>query len=91
MFYPQNNQPLREKLFRNPTSEYRGTPFWALNCKLDKQTLTEQIEYFKKMGFGGFHMHVRTGMATPYLSDEFMEYIMPVSYTHLTLPTIYSV
>ena len=24
------------------------------------------------MGFGGFHMHSRTGMATPYLSDEFM-------------------
>ncbi len=24
------------------------------------------------MGFGGFHMHVRTGMATEYLSDEYL-------------------
>jgi len=27
------------------------------------------------MGFGGFHMHVRTGLATEYLSDEYMEII----------------
>ena len=25
------------------------------------------------MGFGGFHMHVRTGLDTPYLSPEFLE------------------
>ena len=25
------------------------------------------------MGFGGFHMHPRTGLATPYLGDEFMD------------------
>lgn len=66
---------LDESLFLNPTSEYRGTPFWAWNTKLDRDTLLEQIEIFKEMGFGGFHMHVRTGLETPYLSDEFMEYI----------------
>ena len=27
------------------------------------------------MGFGGFHMHSRTGRGTPYLSDEFMEMV----------------
>ena len=27
------------------------------------------------MGFGGFHMHVRTGMDSPYLTEEFMGYI----------------
>ncbi|MBR5384031.1 MAG: hypothetical protein IK133_09430 [Clostridia bacterium] len=27
------------------------------------------------MGFGGFHMHVRTGMDTPYLNDEYMGFI----------------
>ena len=26
-----------KKLFENPTSEYRGTPFWAWNCKLNKE------------------------------------------------------
>ena len=76
MLYPKNqSEKLSAELFRNPTSEYRGTPFWAWNCKLDKDELLWQLEVFKKMGLGGAHMHVRTGMATPYLSDEHMALI----------------
>ena len=73
MLYKQNQSyELDEKLFKNPTSEYRAAPFWAWNCKLNKDILNEQIDIFKKMGFGGFHMHSRIGMSTPYLKDEFM-------------------
>ncbi|MDR2135216.1 MAG: hypothetical protein LBO76_01225, partial [Treponema sp.] len=43
--------------------------------KLDKDDLVWQIEQLKKLGYGGFHMHVRTGMATEYLSDEYMDCI----------------
>lgn len=76
MLYKKNNtKQLDLELFKNPTCEYRGTPFWAWNCKLDKETLTSQIEYLKEMGFGGFHIHSRAGMATEYLSDEFMDLI----------------
>lgn len=76
MLYPQNRRSeLDKSLFENPTSEYRGTPFWAWNCKLTPDLLIRQIRYLKEMGFGGFHMHSRTGMATPYLGDEFMELI----------------
>ena len=76
MLYPKNSAPkLDAALFREPTSEYRGTPFWAWNGKLDKDELLSQIEIFKKMGLGGFHMHVRTGMDSPYLSGEFMDFI----------------
>ena len=76
MLYKKNVAPhLSDELFKNPTAEYRGTPFWAWNCKLDQKELEWQLEIFKKMGFGGAHMHVRTGMATPYLSDEYMELI----------------
>ena len=76
MLYPQNQEPqLSDALFRRPTSEYRGTPFWAWNGKLSRDELLRQIKIFKKMGLGGFHMHVRTGMDTPYLSDEFMDFI----------------
>ena len=76
MLYPEKMKPERkEELFCRPTCEYRGTPFWAWNGKLEKETLLEQIEILKKMGMGGFHMHVRTGMDTPYLSDAFMEHI----------------
>jgi len=74
MLYQKNlSKTLDESLFQNPTSEYRGTPFWAWNCKLNKELLEKQIGYFKEMGLGGFHMHSRTGMATEYLSDEFMD------------------
>lgn len=76
MLYTKNQSPkLQEELFQNPTCEYRGTPFWAWNGKMDPERLTEQIKVFKKMGLGGFHMHVRTGMDSPYLDDEFMGYI----------------
>ncbi len=76
MLYKKNTEKaLSEELFRNPTSEYRGTPFWAWNCKLQKDELCRQIDIFKEMGLGGFHMHVRTGLVTPYLSDEYMDII----------------
>ena len=75
MLYKKNKEAFQASLFKNPTSEYRGTPFWAWNTKLDAKELTWQIEQFKKMGYGGAHMHVRTGMATDYLSDEYMELI----------------
>lgn len=76
MLYKKKHTPnLDMELFKNPTSEYRGAPFWAWNCQLDKETLKEQIEYLKEMGFGGFHMHTRSGMATQYLSDDFMELV----------------
>ena len=76
MLYPKNKAPeLSEQLFKNPTCEYRGTPFWAWNGKMKIETLDEQIDMLKKMGQGGFHMHVRTGMDSPYLDEEFMSYI----------------
>ena len=76
MLYKKNASPaLSDELFRNPTCEYRGTPFWAWNAELKSEELKRQIEIFKEMGLGGFHMHVRTGMATDYLSEEFMQLI----------------
>jgi hypothetical protein len=70
--YPKREQDLTAEDFQNPSSEYRATPFWAWNNKLNADELVWQIEQFKKLGFGGFHMHVRTGLATEYLSDEYM-------------------
>lgn len=76
MLYPRSKEPqLDPQLFRNPTSEYRATPFWAWNCKLEKEEMMRQMDVFKQMGMGGIHMHVRTGMTTPYLSDEHMDLV----------------
>ena len=33
------------------------------------------MEVLKSMGFGGAHLHPRTGLETPYLSEEFMDRI----------------
>lgn len=76
MLYKKNREPhLDDALFASPTSEYRGAPFWSWNCELDRDELLRQIDCLHKMGFGGFHMHSRTGMATPYLSTEFLDLI----------------
>lgn len=76
MFYKKNDTSvLSKKLFKKPTSEYRGTPFWAWNCKITRQLIDEQISMFKKMGFGGFHIHPRTGLETAYMSGEYMDLV----------------
>ncbi|MBR2876706.1 MAG: hypothetical protein IKC01_06180 [Clostridia bacterium] len=76
MLYKKNQEKtLSKELFKNPTSEYRGTPFWAWNDYLEKNELSRQIDVFKEMGLGGFHMHVRTGLKNQYLSTEYMELV----------------
>ncbi|HHX61319.1 MAG TPA: hypothetical protein GX707_11510, partial [Epulopiscium sp.] len=76
MLYKKATLPkLTQELFTNPTSEYRGTPFWSWNCEITKDLIKDQIEIFKGMGMGGVHIHPRTGLKTPYLGDEYMEYI----------------
>ncbi len=73
--HSKKGNSLDEKIFKNPPSEYRGAPFWAWNCTLEKDELLRQIGILKEMGFGGFHMHTRSGMNSPYLSEEFMELV----------------
>ncbi|MCK9589129.1 MAG: hypothetical protein M0Q93_07165, partial [Terrimicrobiaceae bacterium] len=46
--------------------------FWSWNNRLDPDQLKRQIGYFQAMGMGGFHIHARTGLETPYLGEEFM-------------------
>jgi len=62
-------------LFRHPTAAYRGAPFWSWNTTLDRDHLLRQIGDLKEMGFGGFHIHSRTGLATDYLGDAFMGHV----------------
>ncbi len=66
--FPKRPGPLTAAQFQDPGAEYRGTPFWSWNCTLELPELLRQIEVLKRMGYGGFHIHVRTGMSTPYLS-----------------------
>ena len=71
LYNKSKEKKLSSELFKNPTSEYRGAPFWAWNSALEEQSLCEQIDIFNEMGFGGFNMHVRQGLETEYLGDDF--------------------
>lgn len=54
MLYPKSaEKKLTQEQFRHPGSEYRGAPFWAWNCRLEKEELLRQLEVLKKMGLGG--------------------------------------
>ena len=61
--------------FGSPGSAYRGKPFWAWNGRLEPEELRRQIRIMQRMGLGGFFMHSRVGLGTPYLTDEWFECI----------------
>ncbi len=71
-FYPEEDI---DKAFGNPPANFRGAPFWAWNGHLDAKTLASQLDVFKEMGFGGFHIHARIGLDTPYLGPDFMRLV----------------
>ncbi len=64
-----------EESFVHPDALYRGAPFWSWNGVLEKEELLRQIDVFGQMGIGGFTIHVRTGLETEYLGDEFMDLV----------------
>ncbi|MBU4212310.1 MAG: hypothetical protein KKD33_06985 [Verrucomicrobia bacterium] len=67
--------PALKKTFTNPPSAYRAKPFWAWNGKLEEGELRRQIRTMHQMGLGGFFMHSRVGLATPYLSREWFDLV----------------
>jgi hypothetical protein len=73
--FPQSRVAFSDALFAKPTSEYRGTPLWSWNTKLNLDQLLRQIGHLEKMGFGGFHMHSRVGLDTEYLGEEYMDIV----------------
>ncbi len=76
MLYTRNKEKtLSKELFQNPTKEYRGVPFWSWNCEVTKDLIEHQIGVFDEMGMGGFMMHPRTGLETPYMGQEFMNLV----------------
>jgi len=64
--------------FRNPSKDFRGAPFWSWNDDLKDRELCRQVRGMKAAGLGGFFMHSRIGLITPYLSEEWMDRIRAV-------------
>lgn len=64
-----------ESFWPDPPAVFRGAPFWAWNSELHPDRLTRAIESMHKAGMGGFFMHSRYGLKTPYLSKEWFRCI----------------
>lgn len=73
MRWSYGTEKVTAELFRDPPAVFRGAPFWAWNGELRKDLLKEQIQVFREMGMGGYHIHSRIGLSTPYLGPEFMD------------------
>ncbi|MBW7884537.1 MAG: hypothetical protein H3C34_18240 [Caldilineaceae bacterium] len=65
--------PLDHAIFQNPPNTYREAPLWSWNDRLDPVELERQIELIAQSGWGGFFMHPRLGLNTPYLGKHWME------------------
>lgn len=67
------NQETFQKLFADPPSEYRSTPYWIWNTKMTRVGICERLEDFKDKGCGGVVIHARVGLETEYLSEEWFD------------------
>lgn len=61
--------------FEHPPQCFRGTPFWAWNCKMTPHLIQKTADVLNQMGMGGAYLHSRTGMDMPYLGPEFMDMV----------------
>ena len=63
------------RLSKEKYGESRSLPFWSWNDKLETNELIRQIDWMDQKKMGGFFMHARSGLETPYLSDEWFDRI----------------
>jgi len=61
--------------FEDPPHKYTIRPFWFWNGKLDEKEVNRQIEEMVRQGVYGAFVHNRTGLQTPYLSEEYFKVI----------------
>ena len=61
--------------FTAPPKQYREVSFWSWNDELNPAELRRQIALMDQAGWGGFFMHARVGLVTPYLGQRWMECI----------------
>lgn len=59
--------------FETPGIACRGRPFWSWSGILEPGELRRQIHVMKEMGLGGFFIHARVGLVTPYLGSEWFD------------------
>ena len=64
------------EIFKNAGSdEHRPVVFWSLNHELIEEEISWQIAQMADKGVGGFFMHSRSGLLTPYMSKRWLDVI----------------
>ena len=64
---------MRKEDLRNPPKQYRPSPFWSWNERLDTEETRLQVREMDEAGMGGYFMHARGGLQTEYLSREWFD------------------
>jgi len=64
---------MNQEQFRSPGAKYRAAPFWSWNDDLQNDELEWQALDMKEHGWGGYFMHSRIGLITPYLGEDWMD------------------
>ena len=59
--------------FQNIPKKYRPVPFWSWNERLDTAETARQIGVMDKAGLGGYFMHARGGLQTPYMGSAWFD------------------
>ncbi|MCC7498799.1 MAG: hypothetical protein IT160_14555, partial [Bryobacterales bacterium] len=61
--------------FQDPPKQYSIRPFWFWNGRLDAKEVDRQIGEMVSQRVFGAYVHNRTGLQTPYLSDEYFSIV----------------
>ncbi|MBI4027263.1 MAG: hypothetical protein HY360_19920 [Verrucomicrobia bacterium] len=61
--------------WKSPPAEFRPIPFWVWNDRQEPAELRRQIREMRAQGFGGFFIHSRLGLRTPYLGSEWFRHV----------------
>ncbi len=62
-----------KRQFAQPDNRFRFAPFWFLNHELTEAETRWQVREMNEHGVGGFILHARHGLITPYLGNEWMD------------------
>jgi hypothetical protein len=56
-------------------NQIRPAPFWSWNGSMEPDVLRRQVQEMAAAGLGGFFMHARVGINTPYMKEKWFECI----------------
>jgi len=62
-----------KRQFTQPDNRFRFAPFWFLNHELTEAETRWQVREMNEHGVGGFILHARHGLITPYMGEEWMD------------------